>query len=279
MMKELNIKHIRTSVYAARSNGVIERSHRSLNEILAKLQNKQKNTWDLYVNQALLALRTQVSRTTNKSAYELLYHKSPVLPLDQILIPRRKNYKEDYHAAVFQDMHRAFLEVLRYSHKTKEARNKTANKNRKLTTFEVGDNVFYRNHKRESKLDPKWKENYVITHKNGPLSYIIRNEVTKKQVRAHANSLRHANCKWKIPKLEKPIRKAQMAAVPPTSSESDDTSEESDIFVIPTKNDGVESDDLGVEEQEIRRRHRRFTDGQNDAEEGDIADNEDMDTN
>lgn len=44
-------------------------------------------TWDLYLNQALAAIRFNVSESSKFSQYFLIYNRDPVLPIDNILNP------------------------------------------------------------------------------------------------------------------------------------------------------------------------------------------------
>ena len=73
---------------------------------------------------------------------------------------------------------------------------KYANKNAKSETLEIGDAVFYLNHKRESKLSPKWLPNFIIIKQTGPLSFRIKNQLTGYVSKAHRDHLRLAPLDW-----------------------------------------------------------------------------------
>ena len=88
--EELNIKHIKTSFYHPQGNAKIERFYQTLHDILFKLTAENPKSWDLFLNQALAAIRFNPSDTTKMSPFFALYNKDPVLPLDNILQPRRK---------------------------------------------------------------------------------------------------------------------------------------------------------------------------------------------
>ena len=53
--------------------------------------------WDLYLNQALTAVRFNHNDTSKFSPFFLLYNRDVVLPLDNILKPRRKYVGEEQH--------------------------------------------------------------------------------------------------------------------------------------------------------------------------------------
>ena len=48
------------------------------------------DTWDIYLNQKLAAVRFNVNESTKFSPFYLLYNCDPVLPIDNIMKPRRR---------------------------------------------------------------------------------------------------------------------------------------------------------------------------------------------
>ena len=245
-MKSLNIKHITTSVYNPRGNGGCERSHQTLNDIISKTQSHPE-TWDLAINQALMAMRASVSRTSNKSPHELLFHRPMALPLDNLLIPRCKTNSEDFHVITLQNMHQNFTEVLRQIRKAKKQRTKIANKNKKEVSFEVGDNVFVKNNRKESKLDKSWIPNNVVVEKTGSLSYKVLNLLSKKISRVHASRLRHWGLQWDVPKMDKPVRKTRLAAKPLSSDSQPESSDSEELSENETSEDSDDTIDYDPE--------------------------------
>ena len=112
--EELNIKHIKTSFYHPQGNAKIERFHRTLHDILSKLTADNPKSWDLFLNQALAAIRFNPSDTTKMSPFFALYNRDPVLPLDNILQPRRKYHGEQYHKIALERQHKSFLLVHKF---------------------------------------------------------------------------------------------------------------------------------------------------------------------
>ena len=96
-LAKLKIDHVLTSVYHPQSNAKIERFHRTLHDILAKKVAGDPQIWDLNLNQALAAIRFNVSESSKFSPFFLLYNRDVVLPIDNIMKPRRKYLGEDYH--------------------------------------------------------------------------------------------------------------------------------------------------------------------------------------
>ena len=74
--EELNVHHVTTSFYHPQSNGKVERFHRTMHDILAKKIGHNEQSWDIYINKMLAAVRFHVSETTKFSPYYLLYRAS-----------------------------------------------------------------------------------------------------------------------------------------------------------------------------------------------------------
>ena len=75
----MNIAKIRTSVYHPSTNSIVERFHRSLKWILAKIMNDHQSNWDDYVPFAISAYNNSKQASANKSPNKLILAKrSPI---------------------------------------------------------------------------------------------------------------------------------------------------------------------------------------------------------
>ena len=160
-----------TSVYIPQSNATVERFHRTLHDILAKRLADDQQTWDLHLNQALTVIRLNVSGSSKYSPFYLLYNKYVVLPVDNLLKPRRKYHWEEGHTITLHEQQKAFFTVRNNLRKAKRRQAKCADGNTKHVDFKVGDPAYYRNNKRKSKLDLKWRPFYRVLEKRGPVTY------------------------------------------------------------------------------------------------------------
>ena len=96
-LEAMNIHHVLTSVYHPQSNAKVERFHRTLHDVLAKKLTDNQQHWDLYLNQALAAIRFNISVSSKFSPFFLLYNRDVVLPVDNLMKPRRKYQGEETH--------------------------------------------------------------------------------------------------------------------------------------------------------------------------------------
>ena len=110
-LARLKIDHVLTSVYHPQSNAKVERFHRTLHDILAKRIADNQQTWDLFLKQALAAIRFNVSESSKFSPFFLLYNRDVVLPVDNILKPRRRYVGEEMHQIALQEQHKSFVAV------------------------------------------------------------------------------------------------------------------------------------------------------------------------
>ena len=177
-LEYLNIAHIKTSFYHPEGNSQVERSHRTLHDMLAKKMQENVDTWDLHLISALMAIRCNVSKTTKFSPFELLYCREPLLPLDNILRPRRKYTGTDFYKIALENQHKTFVTVVKNTKAARKRQNEQVNKNRNTVQFEVGDHVYYRNHTKSNKLENNWLTHHTIVERTTPVSFVIRNQLT-----------------------------------------------------------------------------------------------------
>lgn len=222
-LEALNISHVKTSYYHPQSNAKVERFHRTLHDVMAKKMDDNLTTWDIHLNQTLAAIRFNVNESAGYTPFYLLYTRDVVLPIDNILRPRRRYLGEDPHRIALEQQHKAFTTVHRILRRSKKRQAKYANRTAVDIDLKVGDPVYYRNNQRQSKLQSRWKPFYRIIEQTSPVTFKIKNQLDGKVTKAHKELLRFAKIdQWEIPKDDtgKPLRKT--AYVMPQESESDD---------------------------------------------------------
>ena len=245
VLEKLKVHHVKTSFYHPQANAKVERFHRTLHDVLAKRIKDDVTSWDLYLNQALAAIRFNVSGASKFSPYFLLYSRDVVLPLDNILKPRRKYTGEDQHKIALQQQHKSFTLVHRHLKKAKRRQMAYANQNVKPVELEVGDPVYLKNHLRKNKLESRWKPYYRIIEKKSPQTFVIRNQLDGSTVKSHADHLRLAKIdELDIPVPDKIMRKTTYVVPPETESDqSDEDNSARERIVKRYRNERSDSDE------------------------------------
>ena len=221
-LKALNIQNVRSTPFQPSSNGLIEHFNGTIKNIIAKYARDSPQSWDLYVNQALMACRFSVNQSTGFSPHYLVYLNDPVIPLDNILIPRTKYMGEKSHLQMLERQHQIFQSVHQHLKKARARQKKYADKGAIDEPFSVGQAVYYKNPNRKSKMDKRWLPFFRITAKLGNKTFLIRNQLTGQLKQAHSAQLQKANLTWKVPKkgfTGRPLRKSRFVPRPDNSSD------------------------------------------------------------
>jgi transposase InsO family protein len=82
LLEHYRIKRTVISAYHPQANGLVERGHDSIVNSLSKYCSKKPQDWEKYLPLALWADRVSVRRSTGYSAFELVYGRDCLLPID-----------------------------------------------------------------------------------------------------------------------------------------------------------------------------------------------------
>src|SRR3954464_728439 len=77
--------HVKTTAYHPQGNGQVERTNRTLKNILSKLTTEYAKPWDQYLHSALFAIRTLRQESTRFSPFEILHGENARLPFEEPL--------------------------------------------------------------------------------------------------------------------------------------------------------------------------------------------------
>jgi hypothetical protein len=91
--KEFGLTHIRTSGYHPRSNGLAERSIRTLTEMMSYYIKERHTDWDRIVPYVVFAYNTSLQATTRETPFFLLFGREARLPIDSRTGAHRENYE------------------------------------------------------------------------------------------------------------------------------------------------------------------------------------------
>lgn len=230
-LESLRVEHVTTSPYHPQSNAKVERFHKTLADVLSKLVKDNEENWDLYLTQALAAVRFCENETSKFSPYYMIFGRDVVLPVDNLLKPRRKYMGEDHHKLIIEKQHRIFAQARRRIAHAQKRHNARINKGREEVKLGIGNPVYYKVNLRQGKLSAIWEPYYRIVDQTGPVTFVIWDQVSGKVKRAHANELKLARIDtWEGPELKQTRRKRRTVTL--ADSEEEESGEESDYNLI-----------------------------------------------
>lgn len=217
--KTFGIKHKTISPFHSQSNGLCERVNRTIDAIMKKRSEKEKNNWPDYLPATAFAYRSIKQATTKQSPFYLLYGYEPTTyfdnsmqPLDvkepsfQLQLLIRTSIQIHHLEKIREDTLIKIKKSQTIQEKRIEARMAKTNKELK-PGFKLGDIVkLYRDNISTSwsgKIMIRWYEdNYVIHEKLKKGGYIIKNISNTDDTRiriVHGNRLKsysEPNVNW-----------------------------------------------------------------------------------
>jgi len=171
------ITHVKASPYHPQGNGVVERLHRTLNQIVAKTTGSKGN-WATVVPMALFFIRASPCEATGISPFLARQGWEPSTPIELL-----------YRTWVQDDLGGVDLEewVLLNSERVEGEREKAEEKLRETALkrknewdrkarermFKIDDKVWMRKAGTSMKLEQSWEGPYVVKRRNSLLSYAI----------------------------------------------------------------------------------------------------------
>ncbi|TKS67456.1 Retrovirus-related Pol polyprotein from transposon 412 [Collichthys lucidus] len=187
LIKELcqlaGIVKTRTTPYHPRGNPV-ERFNRTLLNMLGTLEHKQKARWKDYVKPLVHAYNCTRNDVTGFTPYELMFGRSPRLPVDLAFgLPVRENWSTS-HSKYVENLRSRLEESFQLASKNaiKSGDRNKARFDQRVTpsSLEEGDRVLVRNVRLRGKhkLEDKWEQDvYVVEKRAGDLPvYTVRPE-------------------------------------------------------------------------------------------------------
>lgn len=183
------IKHVYSSPYHAQALGALERSHSTLKEYLRSYVEENSNTWDLYLDTAMLAYNSNVHSTTGFTPYELLLGHKPYNP-KSVESLEHNTYTEYVRALkhrLFYSRQKAFQNI----QVSKERSKRYYDTHTRPVSYNTNDWVYLRCHHKQNKaLSPVWKGPYKIINVDG--NHTVTLQIGKRYVRHHYDEIKPA---------------------------------------------------------------------------------------
>ena len=166
-LEKNHVKHILTSSYHPRTNGMTERLNRVLKDMIRKFCDGFPEKWDKVLDQACFALRVRIHSVTQKSPFYLLYGRNPRLPgddpPDELFDFESEIGRNEFSIRELESLGQARAGALWRSQmqarkmiEQQEVREET-----QIDVFVPGTFVKKKNHTKES-LDYPWTGPYVV---------------------------------------------------------------------------------------------------------------------
>lgn len=171
--KDENIKHVTITTGIARGNGQVERIHRVIKSVLAKLCIQNPDQWYKHVSQLQRALNSTYQRSINTSPFELMIGakmkmKEDIEIFNTLLQENRDSYMEEREKM----RQEAKIQIL----KVQEENKKTYNRKRKESQkYKVGDLVAVKRtqYGTHQKLKPLYLGPYKVSEVKGNDRYSV----------------------------------------------------------------------------------------------------------
>ena len=199
-------QHVMATPYHPETNGLVERSIRTIRSMLGHYVNQELSNWDLILPKVVFAYNTSQQKTTKESPFKLLYNRDPILPIDVTLkLPKRFLFGEKYKKSMENCRELVKIRV----QNAQERQKSYYNERHKNVRFEINELVGLYTPSRElglsEKLLPKFTGPYRVIKRLTPVTYEIQDiNPPRKKRQAHIKRLKRWNVE-EIEELEKEI--------------------------------------------------------------------------
>ena len=158
------IHKIRTTPYKPSTNGAVERFHRTLNSMLAKVIDRSQRDWCEHLPSVMMAYRASSHESTNFSPNRVMFGRENKLPVDLVLGDLREDPRgvsvDDYVLSLRERQRDDFILVREHLGKAAQGRKAMYDDNVRVKSFVVGQLVWYFYPRRRKGLSPKWQNMY-----------------------------------------------------------------------------------------------------------------------
>ena len=195
----LGIEKLKTTAYKASTNGAVERFHRTLNSMIAKVVAGNQRNWDELLPSVMAAYRSSRHEATGFTPNYLMFGREVRAPIDLVYgIPEEEAQHYDSHDAFVSDK----VQKMRDAYKlTREHLGAGAERMKnyydmrvKPTVFNRNTWVYYYNPRRYVGKSPKWQKFYtgpfLIVRTFGSVNVVLQLNKRSRPFTAHVDKLK-----------------------------------------------------------------------------------------
>ena len=193
LCKLLHIHKTRTVPYNPKSDGLVERSNRTVIQMLTALVGEARNDWDDHLPYVMMAYWASVHESTNFTPNRLMLNHETNLPIDLMIgsPPETPTCPVHYVEWVKETSEHAFEFVQHNLQASAERQKKLCDRKGGLPKFSAGDSVWrYNPPKARLKFGKGWEGPYLITAKVNPLCYCIQMTSKSRSIVVHVDHLK-----------------------------------------------------------------------------------------
>jgi hypothetical protein len=224
----LEIEKIRTTAYKPSTNGGVERFHRTLNSMLAKVVEVNQRDWSARLPQVMAAYRASQHEATGYSPNFLMYGRELRAPVDIVFgAPEEelesRNTMDEFVEHKVQVMRDSYELVRQHLGTSLQRAKKYYDVKARPTTFTPGEWVWHYCPRRYLQRSPKWQKNYdgpfLVIRKINNVNYVIQKTKKSAAFVTHIDKLKSCADQSKVSWL----------------ATSDDAEEEPTTAVVPAR--------------------------------------------
>ena len=194
----MKVDKLRTTFYKSSTNSVVERFHRSLNSMLAKVVNDRHNDWDIMLPYVMAAYRNTRHDTTHYTPNYLMLGREVRAPVDVMygtgeLQGENESY-DSYVETIKERMQAAHDQVRQHLGRAAERNKRYYDMRVRPSVFNVGDWVYYYNPRKYKGKQEKWLRKFtgpfLVVAVLGPVNYRLQKSRKSPSFVSHVDKIK-----------------------------------------------------------------------------------------
>lgn len=194
--KLLQINKTRTTPSHPRSDGMIERMNKTIQDMLSKYIKTNQRNWDLHLDYIHMTYNTTPHESTGVTPHKMVFGREMKLPLDiwSENVTEKCEFRTDFAENLKNRLFETHDFARKCLQKSSERQKQQYDLNVKEKNYQVGDLV-WRNQKinalgRKQKISRNWNGPWIITKKLSSILYKIQHKKSLPSIVVHADNLK-----------------------------------------------------------------------------------------